>query len=62
MCGHEVPAKAPPIFLLLRAAKYLGVPPWELAEKPMVWQHYALLMESAEAQANEFRLKNPPPR
>lgn len=59
MCGHEEAAKAPPRFLLIRAARYLGVPPWELAEQPAHWQHYALVMESAEAKADEFRMKHP---
>jgi hypothetical protein len=26
---------------LIRAAKYLGVPPWELAEQPTYWQEWA---------------------
>lgn len=62
MCGHEEPAKAPPMFLLLRAARYLGVPPWELAEQSTVWQNYALVMESAEAKADAFRANHPSPR
>lgn len=43
--------------MLLRAAKYLGVPPWELAERPALWQAWALAAEGAEADATEQRRK-----
>ena len=40
---------------LVRAAKYLGVAPWELAEQPTYWRDVALYFEAeerwAEAQA-----------
>jgi hypothetical protein len=36
---------------LIRAAKYLGVAPWELAERPAAWRDWALAMEHGEASA-----------
>jgi hypothetical protein len=38
---------------LLRAAKYLGVAPWELAERPVYWEQMAHVAENAEAGARE---------
>jgi hypothetical protein len=39
----------------VRAAKYLGVAPWDLAEQPTYWRDVALYFEAeerwAEAQA-----------
>lgn len=39
----------PDWYPLLRAAKYLGCPPWELYEQSIVWQAWALMAERAEA-------------
>lgn len=36
---------------LIRAARYLGVPPWELAQQPVFWREAALACEEAEASA-----------
>jgi len=47
----------PEWYLLLRAARYLGVSPWELAERPVTWRDWALIAESAESQAEADRLK-----
>jgi len=41
----------PPWYPLLRAARYLGVPPWELARQPVTWQRWALAAEEAEGAA-----------
>jgi hypothetical protein len=38
----------PEWYPLLRAARYLGVPPWELAKRPMGWTQMALTAEKAE--------------
>lgn len=35
----------------MRAARYLGVPPWELAQRPTAWRDWALLSEAAEHEA-----------
>jgi hypothetical protein len=47
----------PDWYPLVRAAKYLGVPPWELADQPMAWQMIALICEQAEAEAEEIIAK-----
>ena len=47
----------PPWFQVIKAARWLGVPPWELLTRPPVWMEWALVAETAEAtaqrQANE---------
>jgi uncharacterized protein Usg len=43
----------PEWYPLIRAARYLGVPPWELAEQSYVWQEWALAAESAEIEAQQ---------
>ena len=37
--------------VILKAAKYLGVAPWELQRQPIAWQHWALMAMKAEASA-----------
>jgi hypothetical protein len=32
----------------MRAARWLGVPPWELENQPAFWMEHALAFESAE--------------
>jgi len=41
----------PDWYPLIRAARYLGVAPWELATQPIAWQDWALMAENAEAPA-----------
>lgn len=41
----------PDWYTLIRSAKYLGVPPWDLLDKPIIWQSWAAEAEAAEAQA-----------
>ena len=36
---------------LFRAARYMSVPPWELAEQSAYWRDMALILESAEIAA-----------
>jgi hypothetical protein len=43
---------------LLQAARYLGVPPWELIEQPDYWMELALTAELAEAEGLAERAKN----
>jgi len=38
---------------VIRAARILGVPPWELQDQPLWWQLAALEAEHAEAAAQE---------
>lgn len=39
----------PEWYPLIRAARYLGVAPWELQAQPIAWQEWALMAENAEA-------------
>jgi hypothetical protein len=41
----------PEWYPLVRAAKYLGVPPWELARQPLYWTEVALAAMDAERRA-----------
>jgi hypothetical protein len=45
----------PDWYPLIRAARYLGVAPWELQAQPIAWQDWALMVENADAPA-------PPPK
>jgi hypothetical protein len=36
-------------YRLIRAARYLHVAPWELAEQPVLWMNWALSAESIDA-------------
>lgn len=45
----------PEWYLLIRAAKFLGVNPWELSEQPIGWMQMALEAESAERWAERER-------
>lgn len=40
-------------YSLVQAAKYLGVPPWELAKQPVWWMNVALAAQSAESSAGK---------
>ncbi|MEO1959473.1 MAG: hypothetical protein ABGW82_00600, partial [Paracoccus sp. (in: a-proteobacteria)] len=50
--------EAPTWYRVVKAAKYLGVPPWELAQQPMAWVRMAEESQSAEAHAEAVRRKN----
>jgi hypothetical protein len=41
----------PDWYPLIKAARYLGVAPWELADQPQVWMAWALTAEAAEIGA-----------
>ncbi len=45
--------EAPSWYFTLKAAKYLGVAPWDLLERPVWWQEVALAAEAAEAAASK---------
>lgn len=47
----------PSWYRLIRAAIYLGVSPWELAERPLTWVHMAEAAQAAEAQARAIAEK-----
>jgi len=40
----------PDWYPLLRAAKYLNVPPWELLDQPLFWREKALIAERVDAE------------
>jgi hypothetical protein len=45
------------MYLLIRAARYLHVPPWELAQQPIFWRNFAIACLSAENEAEEWHMK-----
>lgn len=47
----------PDWYPLIVAARYLGVPPWELARVPRFWEEVALIARAAEADAEEQQAK-----
>ena len=44
----------PDWYPLMRAARYLGVPPWELLQQAGIWQTWALTAEGAESEAQDL--------
>lgn len=48
--------ECPEWYALIRAARYLSVSPWELAEKPFVWRDWALEAEASEAEAQKVSM------
>lgn len=49
--------EVPDWYLLLQAARYLRVPPWDLAAKPMWWIQIALAAQGAESAASKAKRK-----
>ena len=49
--------KLAPVYVLLRAARYLNVPPWELERADGKWVHWALLAEELERELEERAIK-----
>jgi hypothetical protein len=43
--------EAPDVYPLIKAGRYLGVKPWELAKVSAFWTHAALAIEAAEQGA-----------
>jgi hypothetical protein len=41
----------PDWYVLIRAAKYLGVAPWDLLNQPGIWTSWAITAQNAEADA-----------
>lgn len=41
--------------MIVRAARYLGVPPWELEERSTMWTYRAITAENAESWAEAER-------
>lgn len=47
--------EVPDWYLLITAARYLGVAPWDLARRPVWWMNIALAAQSAENSASKTR-------
>jgi hypothetical protein len=45
----------PETYRLFRAAKYIGVSPWELSEQSVFWMNHALEYENIENRASAKR-------
>lgn len=45
----------PDYYATVRAARYYGIPPWDLIEQHPVWVEVALLCEGAELGAQSTR-------
>lgn len=48
----------PDWYVLVRAARYLGVAPWDLYEQPLYWQKWAQTAQNAENEAENERRRN----
>lgn len=44
----------PDEYLLIRAARFLKVAPWELAKQPKAWMDWALCFELADFRAEQI--------
>jgi len=44
---------------LIRAAKYLGVAPWELVKQSVIWRIWADEAEAAELAAQKWHQEHP---
>lgn len=47
----------PDWYPLIQAAKYLGVPPWDLAAQPVIWRNWAFASMRAEDHAQKQKGK-----
>lgn len=46
--------EVPDWFLHLRAARYLGVAPWELSEQAVFWRNAALTAANVDAAMDDY--------
>lgn len=44
----------PPTYTLIKAARWLGVAPWDLARAPTYWRHWTLLAIEADNLMHEL--------
>jgi hypothetical protein len=49
--------ECPDWYPLMAAARYMKVPPWELAKQSIWWRDKALIAMTAESQAQEIMSK-----
>ena len=47
----------PEWYPLVKAARYLGVAPWELLKQPRIWFEWALTAQAVENEAQTMVLK-----
>lgn len=52
--------ECPEWYRLLKAAQYLRVRPWELAQQPLYWLRVAEAAQAAEAHAEKMKAKPKP--
>jgi hypothetical protein len=45
--------EVPDWYVIIKAAKYLGVPPWELMKQSIFWREKALIAMAAENDARK---------
>ena len=50
--------EVPDWYPLIQAARYLQVPPWELAKQTSLWKYVAIAAMNAEAHAAEMKRKS----
>lgn len=43
----------PEWYEIIRSARYLGVPPWDLLKMPVYWHNWARMAEDAEHEAEK---------
>jgi len=48
----------PESYLIIRAARYLGVAPWELLEQPQYWLHLALEYQAVDDEVMSILRKH----
>ena len=44
-------------YVLIRAARYLQVAPWDLLQQPVYWQHKAIESEAIDAEVEDARAR-----
>lgn len=47
----------PDWYPLMRAARYLGVPPWELLDQPLFWREKALIAAHVDEEVDAERIR-----
>ena len=52
--GSDV-ADPPEWYLNMRAARYLGIPPWDIENVAVKWRDMALMSEGCELEAEHYK-------
>jgi hypothetical protein len=48
--------EVPNWYSLIKAARYLGVPPWDLATRPVYWINLAIVCESLDSTSGPTKV------